>query len=287
MKLHVINCGCMRPYGGRLWDGVTPGLGPARLACRCLVAEADDGLILVDTGFGLQDIERPRERLPAMSAQNRPTLDPADTAVARLRQIGLDPADVRHIVMTHLDFDHAGGIADFPDATVHVHAFEAAAAARREGVIGKQRYQPAQIPPDLMASMATYDPRDARTEWMGMQALALGRGAPPEVLLVPLPGHTRGHCGVALDTGRGWVLHAGDAIFAHAELRADGAAPRLARTYEAMMQAEGSARHASANALRDLAAERGEEVAILCTHDPVTPPGDGRYAVGPWSDPPP
>lgn len=272
----------MRPFGGRLWDGTTPGLGPARLACRCLVAEAEDGLVLVDTGFGLRDVEAPKERLPAMSAPNRPDLDPEDTAVARLRALGHRPEEVRHVVMTHLDFDHAGGLSDFPNATVHVHAFEAAAAAKREGVIARQRYQPAQLPAD----MKTYDPRDARTEWMGLQALALGHGAPPGILLVPLPGHTRGHCGVALDTGRGWVLHAGDAIFVHSELRSEGAAPPLAKGYEAMMQANGEARHASASLLRGLAAERAGEVEILCTHDPVTPPGDGRYEIGTWSDPP-
>ncbi|WP_376087331.1 MBL fold metallo-hydrolase [Roseomonas sp. CCTCC AB2023176] len=289
MRLHVINCGCMRPYGGRFWDGLTNGLGPARLACRCLVAEADDGLVLVDTGFGLRDIETPAERLPAMATADRPDLNPDDTAVARLRALGHRPEDVRHIVMTHLDFDHAGGIHDFPNATVHVHAFEAAAAVERAGVIERQRYQPAQLPAD----MKTYDPRDARTEWMGLQALALEHGAPSGILLVPLPGHTRGHCGVAIDTGRaeggGWVLHAGDAIFMHSELRAEGAAPPLAKSYEAMMQANGEARHASAALLRGLAAERAGEVEILCTHDPVTPPATAatRPAPGPTRRPDP
>lgn len=32
--------------------------------------------------------------------------------------------DVRHIVLTHLDFDHAGGLDDFPEATVHMLQIE-------------------------------------------------------------------------------------------------------------------------------------------------------------------
>ena len=50
MRVHHVNCGAMRPWGGVLMDGVTPGLGASLLACRCLVLEGDDGLILVDTG---------------------------------------------------------------------------------------------------------------------------------------------------------------------------------------------------------------------------------------------
>jgi len=36
-------------------------------------------------------------------------------------------------------------------------------------------------------------------------------GARDDVLLIPLPGHSRGHCGVAVKTGEGWLLHCGDA----------------------------------------------------------------------------
>ena len=56
MRVHHVNCGAMRPWGGVLMDGVTPGLGASLLACRCLVLEGDDGLILVDTGVVGQDV---------------------------------------------------------------------------------------------------------------------------------------------------------------------------------------------------------------------------------------
>ena len=43
-----------------------------------------------------------------------------DTAVRRLEQLGSSTDDVRQILMTHCDPDHAGGLADFPNAKVHM-----------------------------------------------------------------------------------------------------------------------------------------------------------------------
>ncbi|WP_197673995.1 MBL fold metallo-hydrolase [Micromonospora narathiwatensis] len=49
----------------------------------------------------------------------QPDLDPHETAVRQIERLGHSPADVRHIVVTHLHRDHTGGLADFPAARVH------------------------------------------------------------------------------------------------------------------------------------------------------------------------
>ncbi len=262
MDIRALDAGFMRPYGGRLWDGDTPGLGPARLACRCLLLDHPDGLVLVDTGFGLADAADPSRIALAFRLSDRPTLDPAFAAITQIRAAGLDPQRVRHVVMTHLDFDHAGGLSDFPWAQVHVPATEARAARAQDGVKARQRWRPQQLP----ATMAEHDAPGP--DWFGLPTLA---GPPEGILLVPLPGHTPGHCGVAVRAAEGWVLHAGDAVFMHAELEAEGRAPPLALAYEAMMQSDGAQRHASARRLRELKAAHGAEVTILCTHDPRRP----------------
>ena len=53
--------------------------------------------------------------------QTTPRLDPAETAVRQVEALGYSKSDVRHLLLTHLDRDHAGGIPDFPNAKVHVH----------------------------------------------------------------------------------------------------------------------------------------------------------------------
>lgn len=117
MRVHHLNCGTCCPAGGRLFDGHT-NAPTARLVCHCRLIETDAGLVLVDTGYRARDVAHPRERLAKFFiAPNRPRLAPEETAVAQVRRLGFDPADVRHIVVSHLDFDHAGGIEDFPRAT--------------------------------------------------------------------------------------------------------------------------------------------------------------------------
>jgi glyoxylase-like metal-dependent hydrolase (beta-lactamase superfamily II) len=271
MRIHVIECGSMRPFGGRLWDGETPGLGPAHLACRCLLVETDAGLVLVDTGFGLDDVSRPVPRLSrAFYHADRVHLEADETAVSRLRQRGFDPRDVRHIVMTHLDFDHAGGLTDFPEARVHVHARELAASRRRVTPISRGRYRPAQLAHPMEDHESMGEP------WFGLPTVRGLGGLPPSIFLVPLPGHTEGHCGVALETGDGWVLHAGDTVFMHSELEEPLRMPPLASAYANVMQVDREARLQSREMLRSLAREHGDEVTILCTHDPVLPSGAER-----------
>lgn len=109
-QVHHLNCGAMRPPGGALFDGVTPGLGSAALACHCLLLEVPDGLVLVDAGVVGQDARQSRAaHHPAFLAVENPRLDERESAAVRIRTLGLRPDDVWHIVMTHPDFDHAAG----------------------------------------------------------------------------------------------------------------------------------------------------------------------------------
>ncbi|MBV1796121.1 MBL fold metallo-hydrolase [Siccirubricoccus sp. G192] len=269
MRIHHLDCGPMRPPGGALMDGVSPGLF-GRLTCHCLVIETDrDGLVLVDTGLGLRDMLRPWPRLPALNAGLlRFRFDPDRTMLRRLKHLGHSPRDVRHIVMTHLDFDHAGGLVDFPAARVHLMEPETVAARRRRGLLDRMRYRPVQ-----WGDTHRWHPYSERTggRWFGFDAVVQLDNLPPEILLVPLPGHTAGHAGVAIETPRGWVLHAGDTYFNRAEVHAgEGAScPPGAAAYEYMMAWNAPLGRANQARLRALVRDPEAPVAVFCTHDPV------------------
>jgi glyoxylase-like metal-dependent hydrolase (beta-lactamase superfamily II) len=268
MRIHHLDCGPARPFGGALMDGASPG-AIGRISCHCLAIETDrHGLVLVDTGLGLRDVARPWLRLPAVNAALlRFRLDPDRTMLRQLRRLGHSPHDVRHIVMTHLDFDHAGGLIDFPQAAVHVMAPEAKAARSRRTWLDRLRYRPAQW--GDTARWRTYSERTT-DRWFGFDAVAELEGLPPEILMVPLPGHSAGHAGVAIEGPRGWMLHAGDAYFSRREVheRLPGC-PAGTAAYERFMAWDGRLARANQARLRTLLAEPDASLAVFCTHDPV------------------
>lgn len=265
MRVHHLNCGTMRPLGGRLIDGNSSLLGRAELVCHCLLVESDAGLVLVDTGIGTRAVADPRRWLGRRFARLvNPVTDPAETAVRQIERLGFDPADVRHIVLTHLDLDHAGGLVDFPAATVHVYHRELQALQAPADAAERGRYRRVQF---------AHNPRwhsypDAGGSWFGFDAVRELAGMPAEILLVPLAGHTRGHAGVAVDTGNGWLMHAGDAYFHPGEIDPAGphCPPGLA-VFESLMQTDKSARLHNQQRLRELSRDHGEQVTIVSAHN--------------------
>ncbi len=75
--------------------------------------------MLIDTGFGLRDVVNPRRRLSTFFlVMLKPEFREEMTAIRKVERLGFTADDARHIVLSHLDFDHAGGLDDFPHAKV-------------------------------------------------------------------------------------------------------------------------------------------------------------------------
>ncbi|HST91467.1 MAG TPA: MBL fold metallo-hydrolase [Brevundimonas sp.] len=245
--------------------------GPlARLVCHCLLVETpSSGLVLVDTGYGLKDVLDPH---PRMSRMMRGLLNirlrERETALRQVEALGYSARDVRHIVLTHLDFDHAGGLEDFPEAKVHLTRAELSAAQRRDGgIASKKRYRPMQL--DGVHGWRDYE-ASSGDRWFGFDAVRDLEGLPPEILLVPLQGHTWGHAGVAVQAADGWLLHAGDAYFYRGEMRGPRrkCTPGL-RAYQTMMEVDREQRKANQERLRRLSVEHSDALRIVCAHDAV------------------
>jgi glyoxylase-like metal-dependent hydrolase (beta-lactamase superfamily II) len=264
LRIHHLNCGSLCPRGGKLFGGAGGPLSPTPMCCHCLLIESDDELILVDAGLGVEDVNEPRRLGFLFNAVVRPRLDVAETALRQVAGMGFRPSDVRHIVPTHLDLDHAGGICDFPNAAVHVFADELRAASHRSTLGERNRYRKAQIAAVKKWAAVEEDGES----WFGFSAVRAIPGTRDEVLLVPLPGHSRGHCGVAVRRADDWLLHCGDAYFHHSEVEPNGgAAPKGLRWFESVVQFDGAQRRANQARLRELARLALGEVKLICSHD--------------------
>lgn len=257
LRVHHLNCASVQG----IW------LRGQHLVCHVLLVETPDaGLVLVDTGLGTADYARLTSRLGPefVHLYAHPRRDPSLAAVHQVRALGFDPRDVRHVVQTHLDLDHVGGLSDFPDAVVHVHRTELDAALARDTFRARKRYRP-----PMWAHGPRWSPYDATGDpWLGFEAVRELPGLPPQILAVPLFGHTHGHVGVAVERTDGWLLHAGDAYFDDREVkqpvRACGPGPAL---FQLVVTTERGPRRHNQDRLRALHAEH-PEVAMFAAHNP-------------------
>lgn len=264
MRIHHLNCGTLCPFGDRLISG-GGGFGAAEIVCHCLLIEAGDALVLVETGFGTDDARHPYRRLGApFNLALRPKPREDETAAAHIRALGLDPADVRHITVTHLDLDHAGGLPDFPDAEVHV--FEA---EQRAALTPSFRERPRYRRPHFEHGPRWVTYEEGGDTWFGFESIRVMDGVDAEIALIPLPGHSRGHVAVAIGDGGGWLLHCGDAYFHHGETTTPPSCPPALRAFQALTAFDNAQRKENAERLRELARDHGDEVTMLCAHDPV------------------
>jgi len=267
VRVHHLDCCTMCPRGKSAVSGEGSLLERARLVSHCLLLETDaHGLVLVDTGIGVDDVRDPR-RLgllfgPAMAIDASKTQMPA---LPQLEALGFRRSDVRHIVLTHVDFDHAGGLADFPEAKVHVHAKEKDAALARASLREKTRYRPEQLAHG--PSWETY--QELGEPWKGVAAVRQLEGLPPEILALPMHGHSRGHAAIAVDTARGWLVHAGDAYFHRSVVERGDATgtPWGLRWVERFIAIDYERVRANHTTLARLASQPG--VDVFSAHDPV------------------
>ena len=172
-----------------------------------VIFQVGERVILLDTGFGTREMQDPNRLLGEDALFKLGIMvDMRLTALERLRSRGVRPEQVTDIILTHLDNDHAGGLHDFPNATVHLSEEELAS---YDGTRPRGPYKPYQL--SHLTKFKTYGKTDET--WFGCEARSLQLSNDLEAKLIPLPGHTMGHCGVAYREEGRWSLHAGDAYF--------------------------------------------------------------------------
>jgi glyoxylase-like metal-dependent hydrolase (beta-lactamase superfamily II) len=268
MKRFHLNCGTVRPPLGVCLFGMGSPFHRAPIVSHCILVESDDGLLLIDTGMGTADLAQPDPFLRLMLWFGGSKREFSETAVAQIEALGYAREDVKHIALTHFHYDHASGLPDFPGAKVHIFQDEYDAVQQpgdlNERWVYRRRHWAHGPKWNLLACHGD--------QWYGLDRTPFIELGSVKFCFIPLPGHTRGHAGVALSTEDGWLLHCGDAYTYHGEV--DPINPRqppYARTLRLIVNMNYAFRNIGLHShrLRSLISEHKDEITLTNSHDPV------------------
>jgi glyoxylase-like metal-dependent hydrolase (beta-lactamase superfamily II) len=195
VKLYAMTCGHVIGKLGYLIEG---GEGEARLPVPAYLIEHEKGTALFDTGMHPDVQHDPVARIgDRVSGLFRFDYSPGEEISRRLEAIGRDPARIDLVVSSHLHFDHVGGNALIPNATVVVQKREWAAGFNAE-----------------IAMRHGYNRRDFDLGHKLLQVEGehdlFGDGS---VICLPTHGHTAGHQSLRVRLPSGDVVLAADACY--------------------------------------------------------------------------
>ncbi|ODT87670.1 N-acyl homoserine lactonase family protein [Phenylobacterium sp. SCN 70-31] len=238
MGLNLFGCVCGQFHS----SGEGMGMDAERVSVPIpfYVLEHPDGVALFDCGLPAAMCDPEESYLRALRPLGMDvSLTPAETVTQRLHALDVDPLRVRYVVLSHLHFDHAGGLRELPNATLVVQ--------RREWEAGfepalSQRYGLRKRYFDLGHEVRLVD---------GEHDL-FGDGA---AVCVPSFGHTPGHQSLRVRSAAGDHILVGDACY-HAGVVESRRFPAISD-------------HAAMNrSLESLLALRAPETVMVFGHDP-------------------
>lgn len=208
-EIRLVNGGNFRLDGGAM-HGVVPKTIWSKLAScddqnrcsyatNCLLIEGRGKRVLIETGNG-----------DKFSAKERDIygIDHDRSISKNLVELGVEPASIDYVLMTHLHFDHSGGTTERRGATEIQPIF-----ARARHVIQKQELDDALHPHER--NRASYLPENfAPLLAAGLIDAVVGeQEIAPGIRVIPTPGHTRGHQSILIDDGHGHkLLFLGDVV---------------------------------------------------------------------------
>jgi glyoxylase-like metal-dependent hydrolase (beta-lactamase superfamily II) len=212
LRVHLLSDGAFWTDGGGafgvvprpLWERVIrpDAFNRIPMELRSLLIEADEGLILVDTGHGEKLSAKRKEQL-GLSGQHR--------LVDELAALGFQPGDVRTVINTHLHADHCGGntvydatgqpVPVFPNATYLMQRLELA-----DATYPNERTRNAYLHENYLALTNLCNRDDG-----ALRVISGDAQITPQVRVQVTPGHTRAHQVVIVESEGQAAMFLGDA----------------------------------------------------------------------------
>jgi N-acyl homoserine lactone hydrolase len=195
-KVHAIQAGRVKANKtmarGMSWRSLLRRREEMEWPVLVYIIEHRNGHIAIDTGMNVEGWTYPFWTRPVAVLPN--IEDEKEEIGPRMKAAGVDPDDVRTVILTHLDLDHIGGVGWFPNAEILVHREEYNFSSTSKFIV-KTRYQPEQWLSEFSPILFDLDPKS----YGPFPESKMLRGY-EDLRIVPLPGHSIGQVGVILRT---------------------------------------------------------------------------------------
>ena len=210
LRLHIFNTGWLTIQEKHLYVGGKDAI--RTLPVLSFVIEHPQGVVVFDTGLNAAFATQPRQYVGWLSDRLIPfRSSPGLNLAAQMQVRGLSPADVSHVVLSHLHYDHTGDLRAFPQARrlLARQEWEAAQSPfrRLHGYLAKEY---AGLAFTLLDFPAYSGPLLGGTSHNGYGLDLMGDGS---LIVVPTFGHTCGHLSLLAFLPYGIVLLAADAVY--------------------------------------------------------------------------
>jgi N-acyl homoserine lactone hydrolase len=145
----------------------------------------DEGPILIDAGLNPDGLANPEQAWGPRANLIQPELTKADDIRSRLKALNLHVSDIKKVILTHLHWDHTGGLRFFTHCPIIVQKEEYRFAFNPDSFVSSQ-YMPNHFP-----SLLNYHLLE------GDQMIL------PGISAVKTPGHTPGHQSIIVKLASG------------------------------------------------------------------------------------
>lgn len=178
-----------------------------------LLEHPTHGFLLFDTGYSRHVLNALKQFPFQIQAALTPTFHTEkESARAQLLTLGLQPRDIKHVIVSHFHADHVGGLKDFPHSRIICsrNALEDSRSRSKLGLL-RRGMLPGLVPEDVGARARFVDTfEDAALPPLGATHDLFGDGL---LRLVPLPGHAKNQMGLLVHTRAGEILLASDGCY--------------------------------------------------------------------------
>lgn len=193
------------------------GLQSRCFPSRAYLIESSAGLWLWDTGYASRFGAAVSKGIYQLYGWVTPVqFDEDESLYGQLRAVGVNPADIDTLVLSHFHADHIAGMRDFPNAKVLCAASGWNAVRTLTGFRAvRQAFVPELMAPDIEARVAFVESWPDTALPAALQPFTTGRDVAGngDIYIVELPGHAVGHLGAFVREDHGWTLLASDSAW--------------------------------------------------------------------------